>query len=76
MTLTLSIDDQLAQRARQAARDMGTDLNRLIVEYLEGLATQPSPEQDIQELRRLSGQGDSGGWKFDREEIHERPKLP
>lgn len=76
MTLTLSIDDQLAQRARQAARDMGTDLNRLIVEYLEGLAAQPSPEQDIQELRRLSGQGDSGGWKFDREEIHERPKLP
>jgi hypothetical protein len=24
------------------------------------------------ELRRLSGQGDSRGWKFNREEIHER----
>lgn len=74
MTLTLSIDDQLVQRARQVAENRGRDLNQLIVEYLEDLAVEPfsSPEQDIEELRRLSGQGHSGGWKFNREEIYER----
>lgn len=53
------------------------DLNQLIVEYLEDLAVPfSSPEQDIEELVRLSGQGDSQGWKFNRDEIHERTKLP
>ena len=77
MTLTLSVDDQLLERARQAAENQGKDLNRLIVEHLEDLAVPPSsPEQDIEELRRLSGQGHSGGWKFNREEIYDRSKLP
>lgn len=77
MTLTLSIDDQLLQRARQAAENRGRDLNQLIVEYLEDLAAPSSSrDQDIDELVRLSGRGDSQGWKFNREEIHERTKLP
>lgn len=77
MTLTLSIDDQLLERARHAAEKQGKDLNRLIVEYLEDLAVPfRSAEQDIEELRCLSGQGHSGGWKFNRGEIYDRPKRP
>ena len=29
-------------------------------------------QQDIEEFERLSGQGNSAGWTFDREEIHQR----
>jgi hypothetical protein len=77
MTLTLSVDDQLLERARQAAEKQGKDLNRLIVEYLEDLVVPfSSSEEDIEELVRLSGQGDSQGWKFNREEIYDRTKLP
>jgi hypothetical protein len=31
-------------------------------------------ERDIEEFKELSGKGNSSGWKFDREEIHERDK--
>jgi len=72
MTLHLSIDEQLAQRAQQVAESQGISLDQLIRHYLEGLTTQSSAEADIAELRRLSGQGDSQGWKFNRDEIHER----
>jgi len=30
------------------------------------------PEQNVEEFERLSGQGSSSGWRFDREEVHER----
>jgi replicative DNA helicase len=74
MNLTLSIDDRLVQQARRMAEAKGTSLNQLIRDYLEGLTSQSDPEAEIEELRRLSleGQGRSKGWKFNREEIHER----
>jgi replicative DNA helicase len=74
MNLTLSIDDRLVQQARRMAEAKGTSLNQLIRDYLEGLTSQSDPEAEIEELRRLSleGQGRSKGWKLNREEIHER----
>jgi antitoxin component HigA of HigAB toxin-antitoxin module len=30
------------------------------------------PEQSIKEFRRMSGRGHSRGWRFNRDEIHER----
>jgi hypothetical protein len=72
MTLNVSVDEQLAQRARQVAESRGMSLDQLIRHYLEDLTTQPSAEQDMEELRRLSGQGDSQGWRFNRDEVHER----
>jgi hypothetical protein len=73
MTLTISIDEQLVQRAQQVAKDLGTSLDQLIRQYLEGLTSRSSAEADIAELRRLSqvGGGDSGRWRFDRDEIHQ-----
>ncbi|HEY0512319.1 MAG TPA: MerR family transcriptional regulator [Thermoanaerobaculia bacterium] len=72
MTLHVSIDEQLAQRAQQVAEGKGLSLDQLIRHYLEDLTAEPSAEEDIAELRRLSGQGSSQGWKFNRDEIHER----
>ena len=74
MNLTLSIEDRLVQQARKMAEAKGTSLNQLIRGYLEELTAQSDPEAEIAELRRLSaeGRGRSRGWKFNREEIHDR----
>ncbi|MFI5364686.1 MAG: hypothetical protein ACHQ4J_03600, partial [Candidatus Binatia bacterium] len=59
----------------KVARSLGKSLNQLIREYLQGLVANGDAGADIAELRRLSakGQGRSGGWRFDRDEIHARP---
>jgi hypothetical protein len=72
MVLTLSIDEQLAQRAQQVAESQGMSLDQLIQHYLEDLTAQSSVREDIAEIRLLSGQGNSQGWRFNRDEIHER----
>jgi len=72
MTVNIDLDDQLANRAHEVAKGLGLSLNQLIRHYLEDLTSQPSAEEDIAELRRLSGLGNSEGWKFNRDEIHER----
>ncbi|HEX3525551.1 MAG TPA: DUF6364 family protein [Thermoanaerobaculia bacterium] len=74
MNLTLSIDEHLVQQARKMAETRGTSLNQLIRDYLTDLTSQSDAKAEVEELRRLSldGQGHSQGWKFNREEIHER----
>jgi hypothetical protein len=73
MNLTLSIDDQVVSRARKKAETLGKSLNQLIRDYLLKLAGGDDPERSVGEFRRLSGKGHSRGWRFDRNEIHERP---
>lgn len=72
MNVTLSIDDQLVARARKKAEAMGKSLNQLIRDHLQKIAGDHDPERSIEEFRRLSGRGNSRGWRFDRDEIHER----
>lgn len=74
MNLTLAVDDRVVEEARRAAESMGKSLNQVVREYLEHLATPDDIEADIAELKRLSEEspGDSRGWRFNREEIHER----
>ena len=72
MNITLSIDEKTAKEARKAATEMGTSLNQLIRNYLETLAKKPQSSSDLEEFIGLSGQGRSMGWKFNREELHER----
>ena len=72
MNVTLSIDDQLVTRARKKAEALGKSLNQLIRDYLQTVAGGDDPERSIEEFKRLSGQGHSRGWKFNREEIHGR----
>ena len=74
MNLTLSVDDTLVEEARRLAQARGTSLNQLVREYLEHLVRPRSASDFSTELRRLSalGRGDSRGWRFNREELHER----
>ncbi len=53
---------------------MGTSVNQLVREYVEHLAGKTDAEADAREFERLSrsAHGNSRGWKFNREELHER----
>ncbi len=62
------------KEARKVAAAMGTSLNQLVRDYLTGLVGRGDADRDIAELKQLSvaGQGRSRGWRFDRDELHER----
>ena len=74
MNLTVSVDDEVVQQARRRAEAMGKSVNQLVREYLEQLAGKCDREALVAELRELTRKsaGDSRGWKFNREELHER----
>lgn len=74
MNLTLSVDEAVLVKARERARAMGTSVNQLVRDYLAQLAGNAGPDRWAEEWDRLTreGQGDSRGWKFDRDEIHDR----
>jgi hypothetical protein len=72
VNVTLSIDEQTVARARKKAEALGKSLNQLVRDYLQRLAGGDNPEQSIAEFKRLSGQGHSRGWRFNRDEIHAR----
>jgi phosphate uptake regulator len=76
MKITLSVDEQLAQRVRKKAEAMDKTLDQLVREYFERVAgSDDDAERDVAELRRLSRE--SGGHapreRFNRDELHERP---
>lgn len=74
MNITLSVDEQVAQRARDAAQKMGKSLNQAVRDYLEQLAG--SPHRAAQwgqfEARCLQSHAQLGGWTFNRDEANER----
>jgi antitoxin component of RelBE/YafQ-DinJ toxin-antitoxin module len=74
MNVTLALDETMVEDARRVAARLGKSLNQMIREYLEQLTRRQDIEAEISELRRLSleSHGDSKGWKFDRDELHER----
>lgn len=73
VNLTLSVDKQTVSRARKKAEALGKSLNQLVRDYLEELAGSGDAGCSIDEFRRLSGSGNSRGWRFDRNELHDRP---
>ena len=72
MNVTLSVDGQVLERARRKAAALGKSLNQLIRDYLQGLAGGDDAARSIDEFNRLSGRGNSHGWRFNRDEIHDR----
>lgn len=72
VNVTLSLDDRLVARARKKAEALGKSLNQVIRDYLERLAGGDDPERSIEEFERLSGRGNSRGWRFDRDDLHGR----
>lgn len=74
MDLTLQFDERLLKEAQQAADNLGKSLPQLVLEFLESLARKDEARRDLEEFDRLSNppRGDSAGWRFDRNELHER----
>jgi hypothetical protein len=66
--------NEVVAEARRRAEILGTSVNQLVRDYLESLAGRTGPERDAGEFERLSreSRGDSRGWKFNRDEVHER----
>ena len=65
------ICDRIVNRARKRAHAIRKSIQDLICDYLRTFA-KDDPEKSIAEFKRLSGRGNSRGWRFDRDEIHDR----
>jgi hypothetical protein len=74
MNITLSVDEQTVARARERLRAVGRSVNEEIRDRLRYLAGEKDRDNErwMEELRNLSGKGDSHGWRFNRDEIYER----
>jgi hypothetical protein len=74
MNVTLSIDEQLLERAREKLRVTGKTVNQEIREHLQFIAgdLNDALERDIAFLEETAGRGNSQGWKFNRDELYER----
>lgn len=75
VNVTLSLPEDVVRQARKRAEALGTSVNQLVREYLEQLAGNTTDgEKDAAEFERLSQppQGNSRGWKLNRDELHER----
>jgi EAL domain-containing protein (putative c-di-GMP-specific phosphodiesterase class I) len=72
MNITLSVDDEIVERARQVARRQGVSLNALVREFIEGVAGKRSGEALAKELQRQwkQGSGRSKGRKFTRDDLY------
>src|SRR3989339_52506 len=72
MNITLSVDEQVAQRARDAAKKMGKSLNQLVRDYLEQLAGSARRGQQWAqfEARCLNSNAKLGDWHFSRDEAN------
>jgi len=73
MNVTISIDDELARSAREAARREGTTLNDLIRRHLETVAGRRNGATLAKEMHQLwvDHPGHSGGRKIARDEAYE-----
>ena len=72
--VTLSVSSEIIEKATRRAEAMNTSVNQLIREYLEQIAGETDAEADAKEFERLSheSQGNSHGWRCNRDELHER----
>jgi hypothetical protein len=78
MNITLSIDEQIVERAREKLRATGKTVNQEIREHLAHLAGNDDLERDLEFLESTSGLGKAEpGWKWNRDEIYEdRTRWP
>jgi antitoxin component of RelBE/YafQ-DinJ toxin-antitoxin module len=73
MNITLSIDEQLVERAREKLRATGKTINQEIREHLQHIAGENDLEleRDLEMFIQRVGQGNSNGWKWNRDELYE-----
>ena len=75
MNITLSADKQLIKKTRAYAGRRGTSMNQLIRDFMERVTGEGSAREAATEFESLA-RGHAGrssrGYRFDREEAHER----
>jgi len=78
VNITLSIDEQIVERAREKLRAVGKSVNQEIRDHLASIAGNDNLEEAIEFLVSSSGQGKpEAGWKWNRDELYEdRLKWP
>ena len=69
--ITVEIDDDIFQRACRRAEEMGTNIEQLVLAFLEQFVVRNDAAEEFRRLSR-DATGNSRGWKFNREEIHDR----
>lgn len=74
MNVTLALNDDTLREARRRAEALGTSVNQLVRDYLEEFVGGTSSSELAAEFELLSSEtvGNSGGWKFNRDEIYSR----
>lgn len=74
MELTVTLPDEVVEAARARAAARGLTLDQMVSDFLSEPASKRDPKELAEEFLRLSrlSRGDSRGWKFNREELHER----
>jgi hypothetical protein len=73
VNITLSIDEDLVERAREKLRATGKTINQEIREHLQHIVGDDEQlVSDLEFLEKNSGLGDSKGWKWNREDAYER----
>ena len=77
MNVTLSLSEKVLERARKLAARRGISLNQMIRDYLSEVTGEPSSEDLVLRIEALwqESRGDSQGWRFNREELHDRAVL-
>lgn len=75
--ITLALDEETHRAGREYARHHHTSLNALIRKLLRQTIAQDSKTSGLEEFLRLAeaAKADSKGWKWNREEIHDRKGL-
>lgn len=71
VNITLAIDEQIAERAREKLRAAGKTLNQEIRDHLKHIAGDDDLERDLEFLKKTAGLGNSSGWKWNRDELYE-----
>jgi hypothetical protein len=74
VNITFSVDDELLSKAREVAMSRGTSVQELVREFLATVAGFKTGEEEARRFLEVSEEvkGDFRGWKFNREELHER----
>ena len=71
VNITLSIDEQIVERARENLRATGKSINQEIRDHLQHIAGASGVESVVEKLRQLPPLGNPDGWKWNREELYE-----
>ncbi|HEY2860467.1 MAG TPA: hypothetical protein VGJ21_18755 [Terracidiphilus sp.] len=69
--VTLSIDEDLLEKAREILSATGKTVNQGFREYLQHIAGEADLDREIAAFRQRACQGNSQGWKWNREDAYE-----